>query len=549
MRPAAVSDKTFGQEVLGAEMPVLVEFSAEHAPSNAALDELSRELAGKIKVVTVDVDRHSTLKDEYAVRGLPALIIFKYGKPVARRVGSLLSKLELREWIDGALILALATRRTAVGRSASSFKMANGMEVVVIPDHRAPIVTHMVWYRVGAADEPKYFSGVARLLEHVTFRSLAKIADGDFCATISRMGGETDAVGYHDATMFWQRVPKHHLKTAMEFEVDRMINLRLAADDVTAERGAILEQRRSAIASDPGGRLVEDMMAALHRGHPYGLPANGLPREVMRLETEDVLRFHQQHYAPNNAILVVSGDVIPEDVSRLAHETFGKIAPKHVPRSRLRAAPQMAPRRMAIVDPRSETARFYRAYAVPGHATGSRGEAEALLVLTRILAVGMASRLYRKLVIANKVASSVWGTYSGQMVGDGMLMLIVMAADADLSAVEGRVDEVLEDIRKDGVTQEELACAKRSLVANYIYDGADQFALSIRHGWAAVLGLTTEDVENRPAAISRVSAADVAKVATKYVVARRSVTGWLSCGREDINGPRVQASGVGRRLF
>ena len=538
MLAAAVSDKTFGREVLASAIPVLVEFSAEHAPSHATLNDLCSELAGRVKVVRVDVDRHPALKDEYGVRGLPTHILFKYAKPVARRLGGLQSKAELEEWIDGALILALATRRVSAAQSATEFVMSNGMAVVVIPDHRAPVITHMVWYRVGSADEPKDFSGIARLLAYVTLKSLDKIADGSFTKAISRIGGETNAASYRDATVFWQRVPSEQLKTAMELEVDRMVNLRLTDDDVATERGAILEQRRSAIANNPGARLVEEMNAGLYRAHPYGLPAIGLPSEVARLSLGDVLRFHKLHYAPNKAILVVSGDVMPEEVKRLANETFGRIPtnPYAPQRPRLRAPSQIAARRLALDDPRSDTARFYRAFAVPGYATAVHGEVEALDVLTKILAAGTASRLYRKLVIEDKVATSVWGSY-GSTVEAGELVLMILATDADLRVIETGVDDVLEDIRKNGVTQDELAGAKRFLVANYIYDGADQLGLSFRYGWAAAHGLTIKDAENWPSAISRISAADVAKVATKYVIARRSVTGWLSCRR---NGKNAQ---------
>ncbi|WP_171988094.1 insulinase family protein [Hyphomicrobium sp. NDB2Meth4] len=546
---AAVSEKTFGREVLGAAIPVLVEFSAEHAPSHAALDDLSNEMAGTIKVVRVDVGQHPTLKDEYGVRGLPTHILFKFGKPVSRRLGGLSSKAELREWIAGALILALATRRISIARSATHFKMANGMEVVVIPDHRAPVVTHMVWFRVGAADDPKDFSGISRLVEHLTFKSLDRITDGDFSKTILRLGGQADAFIYRDATVFWQSVPGDQLKMAMESEVDRMINLHVTDDEVASERGVILEQRRSEMANDPGARLVHEMNAALYRAHPYGRPVFGLPSELARLSREDVQRFHKLHYAPNKAILVVSGDVTSEEVKQLAHETFGRIPanPNVAQRPRLKEPPQIAARRVTLEATHSKTARFYRTYSLPGSATAARGETEALEVLAKILARGITSRLYRKLVIEDKISTSVTGNYLGNTLEAAELELMALATDGDLSAIEAGVDEVIEDIRKNGVTQEELACAKRSLVAGYIYGSADQFTLSQRYGWAAALGLTIKDAEDRPAAISRVSAADIAKVATKYLIARRSVTGWLCCRREGRNARPIQASAAARR--
>lgn len=179
MTTTTASDKTFGRDVLGASVPVLVEFSAADSPSNAALNELSTDMATKLKVVKVDVGCYPNLKDEYGVRGLPALVLFKHGKPVARMVGSRHSKTELEEWINGALILALATRRTAAGRAAAEFKLANGMQIIVIPDDRVPAVTHLVWYKVGSAHEPRDFQGLARFVGHLSFKSLNKIANGD----------------------------------------------------------------------------------------------------------------------------------------------------------------------------------------------------------------------------------------------------------------------------------------------------------------------------------------------------------------------------------
>jgi zinc protease len=549
MPPAAVSDKTFGREVLGSAIPVLVEFTAAHAPSNAALDDLSSDLAGKLKVVKADVDQHPTLKEEYGVRGLPTHILFKFGKPVSRRLGGLSSKAELVEWIDGALILALATRRTAAARSATEFKMANGMEVVVIPDHRAPVATHMIWYKVGSADEPKGLSGLARFLEHLTFKSLDKIAEGDFGKTILRIGGDTNASVHRDATTFWQRVPREHLNTVMRMEADRMINLRLTEDEVATEREVILEQRRTHIENEPGARLFEKMHAALYRAHPYGLPAIGLANEICRLSRDDVLRFHRLHYSPNNAILVVSGDVTPEEVKQLAAEIYGKIPinPHVGQRGRPNVLPQIAARRVALEDPRSETAKLYRSYAVPGYGTAACGEAEALDVLARILALGTTSRLYRKLVIEDKVATKTWGGYLGHVVEAGELAVSVLASNGDLGAVEAGVDEAIEDIRRNGVSQAELSCAKRSMVAGHIYNSDDQLDLSHLYGSAVAIGRTISDTEDWPAAISRVSAADVRKVARTYIIARRSVTGWLSRKLDGKNVRRPESSAVERR--
>lgn len=554
MSPAAVSDKTFGREVLGAALPVLVEFSAEHAPFNATLDELSAELVGKLKIVKVDVDRYPDLRAEYEVRGLPALILFKHGKPVARRVGGLASKSELAEWVDGALVLALATRRTSAARSATEFKLENGLHVIVIPDNRAPVVTQLVWYKVGTAAEPKDFYGLARFLEHLSFKSLNKVTGGDYARWIARTGGETNAGCDRGATTFWQRVPRDQLRVVMDLEADRMANLHLTDKEVATEREVVLEQRRSSIDLEPYARLAEKMRAALHRAHTYRLQSINLANEISRLSRDDVLRFHKLHYAPNNAILVVSGDVTAEEVKRLADETYGQVPAnpdfdRHlVGRGRLKVPPQTEVRRVTLEDPRADTARFRRSYAVPAYGTASAGEMEAFDVLAKVLAGGVASRLYRKLVIDDKVATFVSGAYLSNGLNSGELALSVVANANDLEAVEAAVDEAIEDIRLNGVSQEEVRCAKKAVMAEYIFRGGDQLNLARRHARAAAAGLTIKDLEDWPAAISRVSAADVRKVAKTYVVPRHSVTGWLSARSDGKRARRAGPSAAERRL-
>ncbi len=208
---------------------------------------------------------------------------------------------------------------------ASEFKLANGLDVVVIPDHRAPVVTHMIWYKVGASDEPKGVSGIAHFLEHLMFKSTDKIAVGEFSKIISRLGGQDNAFTGQDVTSYHQRIAKEQLGTVMDMEADRMAHLRLTKDEVATERQVILEERRSRIDNNPTALLDEQMNAALYLSHPYGIPVIGWEHEMAKLSREDALRFYKHYYAPNNAILVVAGDVTPEEVKRLAENTYGKV--------------------------------------------------------------------------------------------------------------------------------------------------------------------------------------------------------------------------------
>ena len=438
-------------------------------------------------------------------------------------------------------ILMLALQQTASAEPrATEFKLSNGMDVVVIPDHRAPVVTHMVWYKVGAADEPKGVSGIAHFLEHLMFKSTDKIAVGDFSKIISKLGGQDNAFTGQDVTAYHQRIAKEQLRTLMEMEADRMTHLRLTTDEVATERQVIIEERRSRIENNPGARLDEQMNAALYLSHPYGIPVIGWEHEMAKLSREDALRFYKRYYAPNNAILVVAGDVTVDEVKRLAEETYGKLPanPEVDTRSRPQEPPHIAARRLALKDPRAGNASFHRYYTAPSYVTGKPGEAEALDLLMKILADGSTSRLYRKLVVEDKIAATTGGDYSGYSLDGGAISLYAVSGNGnDLTPVEAAVDGVLDEIRTNGVTQLELERAKKSLLADYIYESDNQANLARRYGWAVAIGRSPADVEGWPAAIAKVTTDDVKKAADSYLDARHSVTGWLLPEPDDAKGP------------
>ena len=436
------------------------------------------------------------------------------------------------------LMLALAPLTASAEPRATEFKLSNGMDVVVIPDHRAPVVTHMVWYRVGAADEPKGVSGIAHFLEHLMFKSTDKIAVGEFSKIISRLGGQDNAFTGQDVTAYHQRIAKEQLKTLMEMEADRMTHLRLTNDEVATERQVIIEERRSRVENNPGARLDEQMNAALYLSHPYGVPVIGWAHEMAKLSREDAMRFYKRYYAPNNAILVVSGDVTPEEVKRLAEETYGKLPanPEVDGRSRPQEPAHVAARRVTLKDPRAGNASFHRYYIVPSYVTAKPGEAEALDLLMKIVADGSTSRLYRKLVVEDKLAATTGGDYSGYSVDSGAISLYAVAGNGDLNAVEADIDAVLDEIRKNGVTQLELERAKKSFLADYIYESDNQASLARRYGWAVAIGRSIDQVEGWPAAIAKVTPEDIKNAADTYLDARHSVTGWLLPEQDDGKG-------------
>lgn len=420
----------------------------------------------------------------------------------------------------------------AAGPQSRAFytKLDNGMEVVVLPDNRAPVVTHMVWYRVGAADEPPGKSGIAHFLEHLMFKGTDKIASGEFSKIVALNGGQDNAFTSNDITAYFQRVAKDRLPLMMEMEADRMVNLRLDVKDVETELKVILEERRSRVDNEPMSILQEQMSAALYLSHPYGIPVIGWEHEIRGLTREDALAFYRKFYAPNNAILVVAGDVEPQEVLALAEKTYGKIPANGAVSKRIRPQepePQ-AERRVIVKDARAGKATLQRYYLAPSFNTAAPREAEALTLLARIVGSSNTSRLYTRLVVEAKKASSASGWYSGSSLDDGSVGFYAIAAgDATLDEIEVLMDQVIAEVQAKGVTQEELNRARNAAIADIVYNSDNQSNMARTYGWALATGRTIEDVEARTERLRSVTVEDVQAVAVKYLTPKRSVTGLL----------------------
>ena len=418
----------------------------------------------------------------------------------------------------------------ATGRGVSEFQLANGLVLVVVPDNRAPVVTHIVYVRAGAADEPPGVSGIAHFLEHLMFKSTEKLANGEFSAIVSRLGGQQNAFTTSDYTAYYQRVAKDRLKTLMEMEADRMVNLRLDRKEVDTERQVIIEERRVRIENVPSSILGEQMSTALYQNHPYRIPVIGWMHEMAKLSREDAFAFYRRFYAPNNAIVVVTGDVDPKDVKALAEATYGKLPPNPAVASRVRPQEpeQRAPRRVELKDPRAGNASVRRYYLAPAVTTAQPRESEALYLLMKIAGGGGTSRLYQSLVVQEKVASSAGGWYSGLSLDSGTIGLYAVAAEGvPLDRVEQAIDKVVRELRENGATQAELDRAKKQFIAEFVYESDSQEAIARRYGSGLALGLTVAQIDSWPEEIAKVTLADLKQVASNYLDVRRSVTGTL----------------------
>ena len=438
------------------------------------------------------------------------------------------------------------TALAAASPRVSEFKLANGLTLVVVPDNRAPVVTHMVWIRAGAADEPPGVSGIAHFLEHLMFKSTEKLANGEFSAIVTRLGGQQNAFTSSDYTAYYQRVAKDRLKTMMEMEADRLVNLRLDPKEVDTERQVIIEERRLRVENVPSSILGEQMSATLYQNHPYRIPVIGWMHEMAKLSREDALAFYKRFYAPNNAIVVVTVDVDTNEVKVLAEATYGKLpANPQVVTKRVRPQEpeQRAPRRVDLKDPRAGNASLRRYYLAPTLLKSEPREAEALYLLMKIAGGGGTSRLYQSLVVQDKVASSAGGWYSGLYLDSGSIGVYAVAAEGvGLDKVEQSIDRVVTDLREKGVTQAELDRAKRQFLAEFVYESDSQESLARRYGSGLALGLTVAEIDRWPETIAQVTVDDVKRVAAKHLDMRHSVTGTLvpeSTEPENVAAPKA----------
>ncbi|MCC2112474.1 MAG: insulinase family protein [Hyphomicrobiales bacterium] len=417
-----------------------------------------------------------------------------------------------------------------VGGDISTFTLNNGLDVVVIPDHRVPVVTHMVWYRVGSADEPAGKSGIAHFLEHLMFKGTEKHGVGEFSDTVARVGGQENAFTSDDYTGYFQRVAKQHLRLVMELESDRMANLKLTDEVVLPERDVVLEERRSRVDNDPSALLGEAVDAALYIHHPYGTPIIGWENEITKLNRADAVAFYERFYTPNNAILIVAGDVEADEVRTLAEETYGKLARRAEPgvRDRPQEPKPLAARRVELTDKRVGQPNLRRSYLVPSYTRAEPGEAEALDVLAQILGGGSTSRLYRALVVEEGNAAAAGGWYQGSAYDMTRLALYAVPRQGvALAELETTFDKVIAEIKENGVTEEELERAKRTIIAEALYAQDSQASLARIFGAALTTGSSIEAVQTWPRRVGAVTAADVKAAAEKYLVMKRSVTGYL----------------------
>ncbi len=440
--------------------------------------------------------------------------------------------IRVRRTASGLLLAVLLVVSATAGAGVfnpETFMLENGMRVVVIPNHRAPVVTHMVWYKVGSADEGEGESGIAHFLEHLMFKGTKTRKPGEFSRILARHGGQENAFTSYDYTGYFQKVAKDRLAMVMEMEADRMTNLVITEKEVAPERQVVLEERRSRTDNNPGAILREHVNGARYLNYPYRRPIIGWEHEIAALDVKRILAFYKRWYAPNNAILVVEGDVTKAELVPLAEKYYGPVpANPDIKRIRPDEPPQKASRDISLADARVRQPSWSRSWMAPSYMWGESKHADALEVLSEILGGGSTSRLYRALVVDGKLAVSAGAWYDGGNLGPSTAGVYASPRpNVTMEQVAAAAMKEVERVLAEGVTEDEVARAKKRMRAGAVY-ARDSFGSGARAlGAALAMGRSIEHVESWPDRIGRVTTDDVRDAARAIIQGKPTITSRL----------------------
>ncbi|MDP2196181.1 MAG: pitrilysin family protein [Rhodocyclaceae bacterium] len=418
-----------------------------------------------------------------------------------------------------ALVLAVSAAPSFAGQETTFEKtLANGLRVIVKEDRRAPTVVHMVWYRAGAMDEKDGTSGVAHVLEHMMFKGTKTLKPGEFNKRVAEAGGRDNAFTSLDYTAYFQIVPKSALPEMMRLEADRMVNLQLQPEEFAAEIQVVMEERRLRTDDNPQARVYEALNAAAFTAHPYRRPVIGWMDDLKSMTWQDARAWYRAWYAPNNAYVVVAGDVDHREVFRLAEQTYGKHQARSLPNRKPQNEPLQTGQRRVTVKAPAQLPYILMAWKAPRLKDVDQDrDPYALEVLAALLAGNDAARFPKRLVRGEKIAQSASAWYDATLRGEALFLLAgSAAAGKTVAELEAALKAEIIRIQEEGVTEEELQRVKTQTIAAQVYKRDSLMAQAMEIGFAEATGIHWSDIDKLLEKIRSVTAAEVQAVAKQY---------------------------------
>lgn len=419
------------------------------------------------------------------------------------------------------LSVCVALSSPAIAASSSKvheYRLENGLRVLVKEDHRAPVVVSMLWYGAGSVDEHNGVTGVAHVLEHMMFKGTAKVPGGEFSRRVARAGGRDNAFTSRDYTAYFQTLHRDRLPLVLEMEADRMANLILTKEEFEKEIRVVMEERRWRYDDRPHALVYETLMSVALRAHPYRHPVIGWMDDLRNMSVNDAQTWYRHWYAPNNAILVVVGDVTGEHVAALARKFFGSLEPRAMPERKPQNEPPQAGERRAIVKAPSKLPYLLMAYRVPKlQDPAADWEPYALEVLERVLDGHDGARLTAGLVRGSRIATSAGAGYSPVGRGPGFFMLSATPSEGrTVAEVEEALKAEIRRVAGEGVSEEELRRVKAQVVSSQVYSQDSMFAQARQIGELESIGFSHEVLDTRLRRLREVTAEQVRQVAQRF---------------------------------
>ena len=406
--------------------------------------------------------------------------------------------------------------------------LENGLEIIVLENNRVPAIAHSIWYKVGSADEPNGKSGIAHFLEHLMFKGTNKLKPGEFSQIVSINGGKENAFTSKNYTGYFQLIHKSKLELIMSLEADRMKNIKLLEKEFENEKTVVLEERYSRVDDNPSALLSEQINAALYMNHPYRKPIIGWEHEIKNLNLDDVMKFYEKYYAPNNAIIVICGDVNLDDAVKIAKKYFGPIKPSKIEKRAWTNEPtQHAPRKITLNSKNTAIPVFQRHYLVPTY-TKSKKESLTLEVFSEIFGNSSTGMLFDEFVKNKKLAASASAYYYPDGFGHTSFTIsIIPKKNVNLEEIEIHLDEYLNKIKKKAFNKEEVQKIKKRLVNATIF-AQDSLYMGMRiFGSSLTTGYSLKEITAWPKDISKISTNDLQNFVPNIFNKKNSVTGYL----------------------